>query len=207
LHNSKSPVTRPAAEAALFEEILFEPPELLVEEVFCQLDQSDHHIGGDQWVGVFDAFLEGFVIGVGLAIELAETFGVAMLLGPFLSAAQPQEVAVVFEQFAEAGASHAGELDFGFFGSAGRLAAFKDVLFAGACGLNHLVIGAVGFFQEALAEAHRAVIDNPGLLEGEQILVATVGWDEVFGHTVQLSEGTKGTKSTIGHLRNRGRVL
>jgi hypothetical protein len=33
-----------------------------------------------------------------------------MFLGPFFNAAQPQEVAVVFEQFAEAGAGHSGEL-------------------------------------------------------------------------------------------------
>ena len=60
------------AEAAFFEEILFEPPDLLVEKVVGQLDQSDYHVGGDEWVGVFDAFLEGLVVCAGLAVELPE---------------------------------------------------------------------------------------------------------------------------------------
>src|SRR5438477_9790173 len=91
------------AKAAFFEEILLEPPELLVEKVAGQLDQSDHHIGGDERVGVFDASLEGLVVCARLAVELPEAFGVAVLLGPFLRAAQPQEVAVVFEQFTQTG--------------------------------------------------------------------------------------------------------
>lgn len=58
------------------------------------------------------------------------------------------------------------ELDFGFFGNAGGFTAFKDVLLAGAGSLDHLVEGAVAFFQEALTEPHRAVINDASLLKG-----------------------------------------
>src|SRR5207247_8539760 len=42
------------AQPAFFEKILFEPPELLIKQVARQFDQADHHIGGDERVGVFD---------------------------------------------------------------------------------------------------------------------------------------------------------
>jgi hypothetical protein len=46
------------AEAAFHDKIPFETAELLVEEIVGQLDQADHHIGGDERVLVFDAFLK-----------------------------------------------------------------------------------------------------------------------------------------------------
>ena len=97
--------------------------------VIGQLDQTDHYIRGDERIRVFDAFLKSLVTGVGLAIELAEAFGVPVFLRPLLGAAQPQKITVVFEQFTQAGTGHAGELDFGFFGSARGLAAFENICF------------------------------------------------------------------------------
>jgi hypothetical protein len=118
---------------------------LLVEKVIGQLDLADHHIGGDERVGVFDAFLKGFVIRSGLATELAEAFAVTVLLGPPFRAAQPQEVAAVFKQFTQAGAGHTSELDFGFLGNARGFAPFEDILPSRSRGLYHLVVSAVGF--------------------------------------------------------------
>ena len=75
------------AQAAFFEEILLQPPELPVEEVVGHFNQTHNHIGANGGVGVFDAFLEGFVIRAGSAVELAEAEGVAVVGCPFLDAA------------------------------------------------------------------------------------------------------------------------
>ena len=71
------------AQAAFFQEIPFEAAELLVEQVVGELDEADHDVGGDGGVGMLDAFPEGGVAGVGLAVEFAETAGVGMFSGPF----------------------------------------------------------------------------------------------------------------------------
>ena len=44
------------AKTAFVQEILFEAAELLVEQIVGELDETDHHIGGDGRVGVLDAF-------------------------------------------------------------------------------------------------------------------------------------------------------
>ena len=44
------------AEAALVEKRLLELAELLVEEIAGQFNQADHHVGGNERVGVLDAF-------------------------------------------------------------------------------------------------------------------------------------------------------
>ena len=83
-----------------------------------------------------------------------------------------------------------GELDLHFLGGAGGLAAFEDVLFAGACRLHHLVDGAVFTGEEALAETVGEIVDDLGFLVGEQLTVVAVGGDEAGGggwrHTLDI---------------------
>ena len=74
-----------------------------------------------------------------------------------------QEIAVVFEEFFEAGACDVGEFNFGFFGGAGGLTALDDVLLSGAGSLDHLVDGPT--FYESRAEVDGAVIDDRCSLE------------------------------------------
>ncbi len=131
-----------------------------------------------------DAFLERFVGGVWLTVQFAETLGITVVLAPLFKAAHAEEVAVILKQFFEAGAGDVREFDFGFFGSARSLAAFKNILFAGAGGLNHLVVGAVAFFQVAATEPNGAVLDNPGFLEGEEVFVTAMRRNEVGAHGV-----------------------
>ena len=76
------------------------------------------------------------------------------------------------------------KFDLGFLGSARGFAAFEDVLLSRSRGLHHLVVGAVALLQEAFAEPHRAVIDDAGFLEGEEILVAAVGRDEAINRAL-----------------------
>ncbi len=63
------------AQAAFVQEILFQPSELLVEQVVGPVIRPDHHVGADGRVGVLDAFLEGLVIGAGGAVELRAGVG------------------------------------------------------------------------------------------------------------------------------------
>src|SRR5690606_3039036 len=85
---------------------------------------------------------------------------------------------VVAEEFFETGAGDVGELDLAFFGRAGNLAAFSDVLIAAAGGLDHLVVGARAFVYEPVAEAHRGIVDDLRFPVGEEVLVTAVRRNE-----------------------------
>lgn len=166
------------AQAAFLQEILFQARNLPVEQITRHLDQADDDIGADGGVGVFDAFAKCFVVGAGLAVEVAQAARVGMVRCPFGEATRAEEIAVILEEFFEAGAGYVRELDLGFLGSARGLAAFDDVLLARAGGLDHLVVGAVALGEEAVAEMDRGVIDNLGFLVGEEVFVAAVRGNE-----------------------------
>ena len=112
-----------------------------------------------------------------------------------------EEVAVVFEEFLEAGAGYVGEFEFGFLGSAAGLAAFEDILFAGAGGLHHLVAGAGASVDEAVAETHCAVEDDARFLEREEVFVTAVGRGEALG---MGRMGRMGPIGRIGPIRPMG---
>ena len=115
---------------------------------------------------------------------------------PFLEASVAHEVAIVLQQFFEAGSSDVGQLDFCFLGGAAGLAAFEDVLFAGAGSLHHLVVGAATLVYETVAEAEGGVINHERLLVGEKVLVAAMGRDETF-RCWKGREGRMGHKSAF----------
>lgn len=118
----------PLAQATVFEECPLELSNLLIKQVVSQLDQSNHHIGGNGRIRILDAFPEGPIIDLWLTVKLPEPQLIGMFLRPFLEAADSQKVAVIFQEFFQAGASDVGEFDFGCFGSAGGLAAFENIL-------------------------------------------------------------------------------
>ena len=89
--------------------------------------------------------------------------------------------AVIFpfeQEFFEAGAGHVDKFDLRFLRCSAGHATFENILFAGTRGLDHLVQGAVAFIKEAVAEAHRAVVHDSGLAEGQQILIASMRRNE-----------------------------
>jgi hypothetical protein len=104
-----------------------------------------------------------------------------MLLGPFRNAAHTQEIAVVLQQLLETGSGNIGKLDLGFLGSAARLAALENILFARAGGLHHLVVGARPFVDKPVAKFHGAIVDNAGFLKGVELLIAPVWRDKALG--------------------------
>ena len=186
------------AQAALFQEILLQSAELLIYEVIGLVDQADGNIG-DHFGRA--GFHERAVKLVGLrdfAPEPADIEGFLGVFVPFGVFAHAEVIAVIVEQFFEAGTAHVGELDLGFLGSGGRLAAFQDVLFAGPGGLHHLVVGAGFLAYEAVAEMERGIIHHQRLLVGEQLLVAAVGWDEGVGSGLAIFQGRKGLQGRRG---------
>jgi len=171
--------------------------QLLIEQVVCQLNQADHHVTRDGWIKMFDAFPERLIISVGRTIQLPETTSVRMILWLFRDATETKEVTVVLKQLLETGLRHISELDFGFFRGTRGATCLQDILFARARRLDHLVHGAVALFQEALAKANGAVVNDARFLKGEEILVSSVPGNEMLGHsTFQVNEGTKGTEMT-----------
>ena len=53
---------------------------------------------------------------------------------------------------------------------------------------DHLVMSAAALVDEAGAEVDRGIVDDLGLLVGEQALVAAMGWDEAlwFRHSTHV---------------------
>lgn len=113
------------AEATLFEEVLFQAADLFVQQVVGHFDQADDDVRAGLRVGVLDAFAEGVVGGVGLAVEIAEALCMGVVAGPFLQAVSPEEIAVVGEEFFETGACDVGQLEFCLLGSPRRLGCLR----------------------------------------------------------------------------------
>lgn len=169
------------AEAALLDEFLFEAADLLVEEVVGLVEEADCDVGND-FGGA--GFAEGAVGLIGDGGGLGEFAGVGGFFGVFGPEGVGPGAEVVFvvdEEFFEAGAGDVGEFDFGFGGGSRGFAAFRDVLLAGSCGLDHLVDGAVASREEAVAEVVGEVVDDLGFLKGDEVVVVTAGWEEAGG--------------------------
>jgi hypothetical protein len=169
------------AEASLLDEVFLEAAEVLVEEVIGLVEEANGDVG-DYFGGT--GVHEGTVGLVGGVRLIAETADVEGFLGVFLPdgvRADAEVILIVDEEFLQAGAGDVGEFDLGFGGGLSGFAAFGDVLFAGPGGLDHLVDGAVSFFEEAVAEVVGKVEDDFGFLVGEEILVvSTWGEEAVF---------------------------
>lgn len=148
------------AEAAFFDKVFFEAANLLVEKVVGLVNEANGDVGDDFGRAGFDVGFVGLVGFVFLAAEFADVEGFFVFFFPDTVASCAEVVAVVFEEFFEAGSGYVGELDFGFGGGDGGFAAFEDVLFAGTGSLDHLVDGSVGFGEVLLCEVVGEVVDD-----------------------------------------------
>lgn len=162
------------AEAAFFDEVFFEAAYLLVEEIVGLVNEANGDVGNDFGRAGFDVGFVGLVGFVILASEFADVEGFFVVFFPDAVTSCAEVVAVVFEEFFEAGSGYVGELDLGFGGGDGGFAAFYDVLFAGTGGLDHLVDGAVGFGEVLLCEVIGEVVDDFGFAVGEKFPVVAV---------------------------------
>jgi hypothetical protein len=101
-----------------------------------------------------------------------------MVRRPFKEPTCSQKILIIFLQLRQARASYICELDLHFLRCPGGLAAFDDVLFSRARGLDHLVHRAVALTQKARAEKYGGIKDDLRFLIGAQPPVTTVRWDK-----------------------------
>jgi len=92
--------------------------------------------------------------------------------------ALPQEVLIIQTQFLKTGASHIGELEFGFLRRAAGLASLGDILHPGTRGLYHLIMCSAALLNVTITEAHRHVIDQLSDLKTFQAPIPAVCRDQ-----------------------------
>jgi hypothetical protein len=156
------------AKAAIGEEVFLQAGKLSVHESVGLVDEADGNVRKDGGrTGVEDNAVE-FESLRGFAAEASDVEGLAGVFVPNGKVAGAKVVEIVVEEFLQAGAGDAGELDLGLFGSAPGFAAFENILFARTSGLDHLVDGTVAFPEEFVSEPEGEVVDDFGLLEGEE---------------------------------------
>ena len=99
--------------------------------------------------------------------------------GVFVPEAQAvlnQEAFVVSGEFVvQTGACNVGELHLHLPGCGGGTAALRNIPHATAGGLDHLVMGAAAFFNEAVTEDNGRVIDCFGYNVAAEVFVTAVG--------------------------------
>jgi hypothetical protein len=105
----------PLAQSALFDEVLLQPAELLVNEIIRLVDEADGDAGHDfRWTRLHE-FPVALVTLRLLPTQPADIECLTRVLAPERQVAGPQIVFVVIEQLLEAGAGDVGEFDLGFF--------------------------------------------------------------------------------------------
>src|SRR6185295_14227817 len=99
------------AYAAFLDKGFFQVSELPVEQVAGDANERDNHVRGNRRVRAFDTLAKRRVGDVRGLVQLAETNSVGVVLGPFLEAAHPQEIAIIDQQLFETGPRNIGQLD------------------------------------------------------------------------------------------------
>jgi hypothetical protein len=88
--------------------------DLAFQEIAGDPDEADDDIGGNGRIGMLDAFPECIISGIGNPAEIPQSPSVRVVFVPFLQAACPEEIALIGQQFLEAGARDIGQLDLHF---------------------------------------------------------------------------------------------
>jgi hypothetical protein len=172
----------PLTQAALFQEILFQSAELLVEQEIRLVNEADGNVGDHLRRAGFHKLAVKFKRMWSLAAQPSHELRLFGVLVPNDMVTHAKVVAIVGEQFFETRPAHARELNLGFLRSERGFAAFEDVLFPGARGLDHLVHRAVAFAEILVREPKGEVVNDFGFLVGEQRLIiprgGMIGWEE-----------------------------
>jgi hypothetical protein len=101
---------------------------------------------------------------------------------PLGKIALAQEVLIVQKQFFETCPGHAGQLEFGFSGSAAGFAAFGDILHSAARRLHHLVTGAASERNETVAKPNCHIEAQPRQLKCLEPPVSAMPDNDWFQH-------------------------
>ena len=181
-------------ESAVFFEVLGLALDLAFEQVGGLIDGTEHGVGGEFGFSSFDEVgesgqpgeddlvfgLRGRQVGKDVVLEaLAHGEAFAGVFVPETESGLDEVAFVVFCQFViEAGPGDVGEFHLHLFGGGGGTTAFGDVSDATTGGLDHLIVGAAGFVDEAVAKNDGGVIDGFGYDVAAEFLVTAVGEEE-----------------------------
>ena len=124
------------------------------------MNQADQSVGGDFGRNSLDIGPLGRIGPIARICELSNLLRLWMILLPKRQLALPQKVLIVEQQLFQAGAGHADQFQFEFFGCAGGHAAFGNVLLAAAGGLHHLIMGAGTATDPAITKYYGSVIND-----------------------------------------------
>ena len=156
------------AQTDRFDEVPFEPVELLVDEVVGLVDEAECDVGYHFSGSCLHKFAVVFVCLPLLAPKLSHVARFLGFLVPDLKVASAEVVSIIVQQLLQARSRDVRQLDLHFPRSDRGLAAFEDVLFPRSRGLDHLVDRAVALGEMFVRKAKREIVDDLGFLEGEE---------------------------------------
>jgi hypothetical protein len=165
-------------EAALVQESLLQACDLVVQEIVRLVDQTENRVGGGLGRGLLDIGPIGQIGPIGPIRDPADRLGRRCILGPDGQVTLAEEILVVLQQFFQARAGDARELELGLLAGRGGLAALRGVLLAAPGGLYHLIVRPRAAVDKAIAKGDRRIVDDLGRLVGLEISIAAMGRDQ-----------------------------
>ena len=155
------------------DKVALQATNLLVKEIVCLVNQANSNVRHDPERPGFAKFAI-----VRLVAESPHEVGLAAFFFSNGKLPDPKEIAIVGQEFLQAGAGNAHELDFCLFRDAGCFAALHDILFARSGSLNHLIHGAIRLIDKTVAESKGKIINNLSFPIGEEFPVVPMRRDK-----------------------------
>ena len=180
--------SHPLAHPASLHELALQTTDLSVEQIVGLVDHANSYVRNDLKRASLAEFAIILVGHITRAPEAPDKSGLMALFFPDRKVPDSEQVAVIGQEFFQARASNADQLDFRLLGSAGRFAPFHDILFPGSGGLDHLIIRAIRLTKKPLTEPIPEIINHLGLSIGKQFAVVAMRRNET---RVSLHRTTK----------------
>ena len=166
------------AQPASPDELMLQTADLPVEQIVGLVDHANSYVRNDlkrASLAEFAIILVGHIRG---APQAPDKRGLTALFFPDRKVPDSEQVAVIGQEFFQARASNADQLDFCLLGSARRFAPFHDILFPGSGGLDHLITRAIRLRKKPLAEPIREIINDLSFSIRKQFAVVAVRGNE-----------------------------
>jgi hypothetical protein len=131
------------AHATFSEEVLFEPFDLLIEQVSRLAYQANDNVCHNLLGAGLNKVPIGLIGRIRLITKFPDIQGFAavLILEPEITCAK--EIPVIRKKFLKTCTRNIGKLDLQFLRCAGNLTSFDNILFTGSGSLYHLVAGAI----------------------------------------------------------------
>src|SRR5262245_19815817 len=99
------------AQSAFLDEILFQPPDLPIEQVICLVDKTKRDVGYDFGRACFAKLAVSLICDGRLPAEPAYILGLLGVLGPDAQTSRAQKILVIDQKFFQAGPGYVSEFD------------------------------------------------------------------------------------------------